>query len=383
MPRPPITPSLILITLTLLLSCKKHTDGPPPPNPLGPNMYVLGYAGRTMSYWNNGGVTSVPSDTAFSAFTYLVSGSDIYFGGSVSVGPPFMGQIRWTNAEYVKNGVVVPVPAPAPAVRSQILGMAASGSDVYAAGMIGYDFSKGVPSKPASGRYLQGYLPALWKNGVPQILPAKPLLSDTLEQYACYVSGICLSGDDVYVAGGNLDDTKGDTSTYRFAGYWKNGVFVNLSTGLVDSNSYYIDRYPQTSGIFVSGNDVYVAGYGTGETFPQALYWKNGVVHKIGPVGLTNSAALCIYASGDDVYVGGNIYVNGITYGTIWKNGVETRLANSGHGCTVSSILVSGGDVYVTGIDYVGTTAYATYWKNGNLVHLSPNGRAGAIFIKP
>jgi len=266
------------------------------------------------------------------------------------------------------------------------MAMAVAGPDVYLAGMVGYDFSKGVPSKPASGRYLQGYLPVLWKNGIPQTLPAKPLISplaDTLEQYACYVSGLYISGNDVYVAGGNLDDTKGDPSTYLFAGYWKNGVYVNLSTGLVDSNAVYIDRHPQTSGIFVSGNDVYVAGYGTGETFPQALYWKNGVVHKIGPVGLTNSAALCIYASGDDVYVGGHIYENGITYGTVWKNGVETRLANSGHGCAVSSILVSGGDVYVTGTDFDATTAYATYWKNGVPVHLAANAAAKAIFIKP
>jgi len=384
----PFATSLILPVLFMisLSSCKKHSDASPP-NPLGPDMYVLGSIGREAVYWNNGGVTKVTSDTSsFSAFASLVSGSDIYFGGSIVAGPVMMGQTYWYNAQYVKNGQVVPLPAPFPAVRSQVLAMAVSGADVYAAGTIGYDFSKGVPPKPATGRYLQGSLPTLWKNGIPQTLPVKPLLSsiaDTLEQYAGYVSGLCISGGDVYVAGGNLDNTKGDTSTYRFAGYWKNGVYVNLSKGLVDSNTVYIDRYPQTSGIFVSGNDVYVAGYGTGETFPQALYWKNGVVNKIGPTGLTNSAALCIFVSGDDVYVGGLVNVNGIPYGTIWKNGVETRLVNAGHGCTVSSILVSGGDVYVTGTDLDGKTSYATYWKNGVPVHLSANASASAIFIRP
>ena len=375
---------LAVLFMTFLLACKKHTDEPP--NPRGPNMYVLGTVGATLAYWNNGGVTKVTSDTSFSAFSFLASGSDIYFGGCTTVGPPIWGTSGWRNPQYLKNGLAVPLSAPFPAVRAEISDMAVSGSDVYATGMTGYDFTKGVPPKPATGRYLQGSLPTLWKNGIPLTLPCQPLVystADTFERYAGYTSGLCISGNDVYVAGGNLDNTKGDTSTYRFAGYWKNGMFVNLSMGLVDSSDVYINRYPETSGIFVSGSDVYVAGYGTGETFPQALYWKNGVVYKIGPTGLTNSAALCICASGNDVYVGGHVYVGATTYGTIWKNGVETRLANAGNGSTVTSILVSGGDVYVTGADFDGKTRYATYWKNGVPVHLGANGLASAIFIQP
>jgi hypothetical protein len=112
-------------------------------------MYVLGSIGGTMVYWNNGGVTKVTSDTSkFSAFAFLVSGSDIYLGGATDEGRlGILGQ-PWYNARYMKNGVVVPLPAPFPAVSSQILAMGVSGSDVYAAGTIGYDFSKGVPPKP-------------------------------------------------------------------------------------------------------------------------------------------------------------------------------------------------------------------------------------------
>src|SRR6202012_2212785 len=119
----------------------------------------------------------------------------------------------------------------------------------------------------------------------------------------------------------------------------------------MDSNALYINTYPQTSGIFVSGNDVYVAGYISGETFPQALYWQNGVVHKVGP---PNSAALCISVSGNDVYVGGYISKGADSYGVIWKNGVEIPLGNANEECTVSSILVSGGDIYFVGTDFVG-----------------------------
>ena len=93
------------------------------------------------------------------------------------------------------------------------------------------------------------------------------------------------AGPDVYVVG-NLNGP----------GYWKNGSFVNLFPDTLT-----------TTAIFVSGNDVYVAGFVRTRTTgisSAALYWKNDSL-----IMLTDGSDLAvttsIFVSGNDVYVAG------------------------------------------------------------------------------
>jgi hypothetical protein len=111
-----------------------------------------------------------------------------------------------------------------------------------------------------------------WKNGT-----RIPLTDDSKE---AMVTGICVSGNNVYVAGYAFN-----SSGARVATYWKNGSPVSLT----DST-----RTAYATGIAVSGNNVYVAGYDVNTSgIAVAKYWRNG-----SPVPLADatahSAATCI-----------------------------------------------------------------------------------------
>jgi hypothetical protein len=103
-----------------------------------------------------------------------------------------------------------------------------------------------------------------------------------------------VAGPDVYVAGGE------QTSNSTVAKYWKNGAAVVLPD---------LGQGALAQSIFVSGNDVYTAGW-QGKTTQLdathtlhtqvATYWKNGM-----PTELTDGTALSIaystFVSGADV----------------------------------------------------------------------------------
>ena len=158
---------------------------------------------------------------------------------------------------------------------------------------------------------------------------------------------------------------------------WKNGAAQTLST-----------QYSIAYSVYVSGSDVYVAGfedpdgaYGSGDN-KRATLWKNGVAQTLSE---QKSTTRSVYVSGSDVYVAGGVkddrYDN-LLKTALWKNGVaqtfdrtSTEVANS--------VYVSGTDVYVTDGDA------ARYWKNGIRQTLNTNGsgtnqiKALSIFVVP
>ncbi len=74
----------------------------------------------------------------------------------------------------------------------------------------------------------------------------------------------------------------------------------------------------------------------------QAVYWKNGIIQQVAPIG-TFSTANAIAVRGSDVYLAGNALVNGVNKAVYWKNEVATVLDNG----NAFGIAVQGGDVYV------------------------------------
>jgi hypothetical protein len=164
---------------------------------------------------------------------------------------------------------------------------------------------------------------------------------------------------DVYVAG----HEKNENGIF-VAKYWKNGVAVELSDGI--KNNY-------ANSIFVSNNDVYVAGYEDSETLQtgKAKYWKNGMPFYLSGEGSN------IYSDANGITVSGNdVYVAGIMYSihkfqdpkpVYWKNGSVIPISEEiGNAYDIS---VLNNDVYVGGSMIHG--AYRGFYaKNGNIVQL-------------
>ena len=132
-----------------------------------------------------------------------------------------------------------------------------------------------------------------------------------------------------------------------------------------------------TGGVYVAGNDVYVAGWGDtriqGEWYDTALLWKNGFSTQLG-TGATESWANSISVSGNNVYVaGGDVNQSGDSRAILWKNGEAQRLPiNPNHPdeyagpySEASSVFTKGSNTYVCG--HHGDVA--TVWKDGAFLH--------------
>ncbi len=175
---------------------------------------------------------------------------------------------------------------------------------------------------------------------------------------------------DVYVAGHD-----GGHATL-----WKNGIAQSLTTK---------ERYSEARSVYVSGNDVYVAGR---MVFPNegptafAVLWKNGVAQRLTNVDIMSSEAYSVFVSGTDVYVAGcepTYYTDSEGFelvnhvAVLWKNGTAQRLTDGSYEAKALSVFVSEGDVYVVG--YEGNDA--KLWKNGKAYHLVNSSEARSVYV--
>ena len=166
---------------------------------------------------------------------------------------------------------------------------------------------------------------------------------------------------DVYLAG----------SVNNVATLWKNGVAAPLSA---NSSRTYADA------VYVVGNDVYVAGYGTDRNNANgvAIVWKNGIASTLMAANPDAMATSLYVSASGGVYAAGYstvIYQNNQPYpnngtasyraATVWVNGAPTVLADGnkaffdsngiiGYGTTnresaATGVYANGADVYVSG----------------------------------
>ena len=166
-----------------------------------------------------------------------------------------------------------------------------------------------------------------------------------------YATSVYVSGNDVYVAGYEAVNAQG----ISVAKLWKNGVAQNLTDGT---------RISEANSVFVHENDVYVGGFENIETTPcwggcksVAKLWKNGTAQNLTDVAHSGACGISVYVSGNDVYVAG--HENAIA--KVWKNGTTQNLTVTTDWAFAKSVYVSGGDVYVAGFDGGNTNL----WKNG------------------
>ena len=161
------------------------------------------------------------------------------------------------------------------------------------------------------------------------------------------------------------------TSNQPVAGFV--GKFFTGDTSYIIPPNFSLSSVNNASSVFVSNGSVYTAGYVTqgafnggiqANTFHKATIWKNGAPIAIGDSTLfANPNAL--YVSGNDVYAAGYTLQGGNNTATIWKNGTPVSLSASGQNAIATSIFVLGTDVYVGGNTFSGSSFKGVLWKNG------------------
>lgn len=378
--RPGLTHSLsALLIMSAFLACKKETHSPTPPvSPVPPpTVYVLGTEADSVVYWKDGKLNPVYSATGilynFGAASLAASGSNVYIAGFEPVNTSLLypyAPVFWLN------GAAMPLPdSNGSATNGSANSIAVSGGDVYVAGIRGYDSQKDlVPYTNDSATYpITGSVATVWKNGSPVALPGYNSvgLVDSGKYanrfYNDYVNAIYVSGSDVYVSGGT------SYQSAAHARYWKNGVPVDLAGSLNYGGPGNTFGFPQTTGIFVSGSDVYVSGLQqTTVGGPVAIYWNNGSPVFLSTDSASGSLASSVFVAGSDVYVAGWQNVDNYSRAMLWKNGTAAALTGHDTSSAATAVIVSGKDVYVAGYTWVAPNNYmASYWKNGSLVLLT------------
>ena len=320
----PKTLSAVFLIIVIFLSCKKTPSSVDTTTKPDPNVYISGYANLDRAvYWNNG--KQVDLGQAFNATDIALSGADIYVVGNIGFALPGGGGAN--AAVYWKNGQMTRL-GNDPSYANSI---AISGSDIYICGYATIN---------------NEYVAAYWKNDFIQSLGNIPYSS---------ANSITVNGADVYIAG--------TAGTYgSLAVYWKNGTLYPLEQGAA-------------SAIAINESDTYISGTASA----GAVYWKNGIKSILyNPVETTviRTSTTGIVVSGQDVYVIG--YINQIS-AVYWKNGILTHLNNPFVAMNISGnknrIVLKDTGVYIS-------LNSASYWKDGHIIPVG-NGYGSAIAIKP
>jgi hypothetical protein len=316
----------------------------------GGDVYVSGQeyykGGPIPTVWKNGlllyHLVDVNSGGG-TAYSIYVSGDDVYVAGWEQNAEGYAVPSVW------KNGSLLYRLVEEDNVKSRgnlAYSISVSGEDVYVAGA----------ELIAEG----DLVPSVWKNG--SLLHRLPCGKD-----GGFARSICVSDGNVYVAGSCYKGEKGGCAVV-----WKNGSIL-----------YELDAEASLyqESIFVSGDDVYVAGYELlevttkGKPGPhrgkrrryqtKAILWKNGQVHHRLGGGKYETRAMSVFASRGDVYVAGYAVRGRLgRSAVVWKNGqIHWRGRRSTH---ARSVFVSDGDIYVAGNDR-GLLPAAIIWKNGEI----------------
>ncbi len=272
---------------------------------VGNDVHVVGYEinanGKYVAkYWKNGVATDL-TDGSRDAFAndVFISGSDIYIAGQ-EMKP---GETVYA-AKYWKNGVAVTLADDAQNVIAT--GIVVLGSDVYVIGE----------------RRMQNWLTPVtcyWKNGQRTDISGQDTTASDQD--------IIVSGGNIYMMWSVVYNNSGQLQT-RYSKNAGNPTLLQDGTPHIGG-----------SAIAVIDNDVYIAGTGINTNNQSFIskYWKNGAPVT---VGTDDSFALSLYLSGNDVYVAGYQESQSGSPAVYWKNGKAQQLTNGSGSALIRQIIV-------------------------------------------
>ncbi len=365
---------LAVIAILLITGCPAE-----PPLPEVTTLYTAGYVYssniKIARVWTDG----IPEDLTDGTYdaaanSVYVSGTDVYVSGYETKDTDNDGSVQ--EARYWKNGTEVILGGGT--TSSDAYSIFVDGSDVYVSGYEMEDTNNEGSVDIHQARY--------WKNGTSVLLGTGN--SDAA------ANSIFVSSTYIYIAGYENGDPDGNGSTYDIAKYWK----IDKDTGnLIQEVILNSDQNQSAiaTSIFVDGSDVYISGYefadpdGDGYNYETAKLWKvdstgtktiDLVLSKSG----NESHGKGIFVSGSEIYIAGyenedtdsdgSADTNVAKFWTIDSSGIVTKTTNLSDGTSytiANSIFVDGGDIHIVGttVSFNSTTRTmeysAQYWKNG------------------
>ena len=305
----------------IIAGCNKENQAPQ----LTANydIYMAGTMEYKAVYWKNG-VPATLNDSGI-VKSIIVIGRDIYACGAVN-------KLRAPFATYWKNGKEIPLEKQN---QSAALGMAVQGNDIYCVGNI---------SGP------DGELNAVcWKNGIANYLPLGSKSSAngiTVIGDQVYISGETYGHytDSAFVWKNNQKVFFGANGSMEAAGF--NGIDTFFIGELNSSPTTWVNN--KITKLFNNGFVVTMTFSGTDKYFGggvrpnlndnYAAIWKNDSL-TILTDQYTHSAVLGLTFAGTDLYAVGNASDEFIGVSPVyWKNGVMVKLGSNGQ---VTSIAIS------------------------------------------
>jgi len=322
-----------------------------------PKVYVAGYyyenSAMHACYWVDGeGPFDLNGGVEAKAIT--VAGGKVYVAGTYGTSSSYSGCYWVDGARSDLTG------------SSDAVAIAYSNGNVYTAGI---------------GRISATNYPSYWINR-----SLHPIYDSNFYSINSVVSGMALSGSDVYVLG-----TTHDNDEALRACYWKNEspTPVTFLKEYQEENEY---RESSTCDMTIFNDTIYVAGvFRVGSRYYSYFYWKENSEPTVlssdqGSVnGDTNGTDLAITVSKGKVYVAGSLIravgPGHTYYACYWVDGKDTVLAD---GYEAKSIAVLDNVVYVAGTYEDGYEQKACYWVNGERTILpggNSSSQANAIVV--
>lgn len=301
-------------------------------------VYITGYDDKlgTAFRWTRGDYSATDLSTdpnqATRAFDITLSGDDVYIGGCATNEDGFFIPTLW------KNGQAQTLMDASQPIDGDVQSVCVSGSDVYAAGWYRVNKSATTSFKRDAA--------VVWKNGT-EIMLANSSYSQAFE--------VCAEGNKIFVCGFTTN-----SDGFAMPTLWTStdglSTFQTKAFGGVAKHAY-------AEGMCVSGNDVYMVGYGDNGENRSAMLWKNDEEVKILDNG--KSYAYSVTVADGHVYVVGYVvktYENGeCAVATLWVDGVAQSLTDIKKDSQAWDVFVKNGNVYVSG--FIG--GQIVIWENG------------------